>query len=35
MLLMALIFYLKYEAPEEKNFPMIMEMLRAAEVRED
>lgn len=36
MLLLALIFYLKYEAPpEEQNFPMIMEMLRAADVRED
>ena len=36
MLLKALIFYLKYEAPEdEQNFPMVMEMLRAGEVRED
>lgn len=36
MLLLALIFYLKYEAPpEEQNFPMVMEMLRAADVRED
>ena len=36
MLLLALIFYLKYEAPkEEQNFPMVMEMLRAGEVRED
>lgn len=36
MLLMALIFYLKYEAPpDEQNFPMVMEMLRAADVRED
>ena len=36
MLLLALIFLLKYEAPdEEKNFPMVMEMLRAGEVRED
>ena len=36
MLLMALVFYLHYEAPEdEKNFAMIMEMLRAGEVRED
>lgn len=36
MLLLALVFYLHYEAPEdEKNFPMVMEMLRAAEVRED
>lgn len=36
MLLLSLIFYLKYEAPpEEQNFPMVMEMLRAADVRED
>ena len=36
MLLLALIFYLKYFAPEEEqNFPMIMEMMRYAEVRED
>lgn len=36
MLLLAFIFYLKYEAPEdEQNFPMVMEMLRAADVRED
>lgn len=36
MLLLALIFYLKYEAPEdEQNFSMVMEMLRAGEVRED
>lgn len=36
MLLLALVFYLKYEAPpEEQNFPMVMEMLRAADVRED
>ena len=36
MLLLALIFYLKYEAPkEEQNFPMVMELLRAGEVRED
>lgn len=36
MLLLALIFYLRYEAPEEEqNFPMVMEMLRAGEVRED
>lgn len=36
MLLLALIFYLKYEAPpNEQNFPMVMEMLRAADVRED
>ena len=36
MLLLALVFYLKYEAPEdEQNFPMVMEMIRAAEVRED
>lgn len=36
MLLLALIFYLKYEAPpEEQNFSMVMEMLRAGEVREE
>ncbi len=36
MLLLALIFYLKYRAPkEEQNFPMVMELLRAGEVRED
>lgn len=36
MLLLALVFYLKYEAPEdEQNFPMVMEMLRAGEVHED
>ncbi|MFT9055961.1 MAG: type IV secretory system conjugative DNA transfer family protein [Ethanoligenens sp.] len=36
MLLLALVFYLKYEAPpDEQNFPMVMEMLRAGEVRED
>lgn len=35
-LLLALIFYLKYEAPfEEQNFSMVMEMLRAGEVKED
>ena len=36
MLLLALIFYLKYEAPpEEQNFAMVMEMLRVADVREE
>jgi len=36
MLLLSLIFYLKYEAPEEEqNFTMVMEMLRAGEVKED
>jgi type IV secretion system protein VirD4 len=36
MLLMALIFYLKYEAPhDEQNFSMVIEMLRSGEVRED
>lgn len=36
MLLLALIFYLRYEAPaDEQNFPMVLEMLRAGEVRED
>ena len=36
MLLMALVFYLHYEAPDdEKNFETVMQMLRAGEVRED
>jgi len=36
MLLLALIFYLKYEAPDdEQNFPMVMEMLRAGDVNEE
>jgi type IV secretion system protein VirD4 len=36
MLHKALIFYLKYEAPpDEQTYPMVMEMLRAAEVREE
>ena len=36
MLLLALIFYLHHEAPQdEHNFPMVMEMLRAGEVREE
>ena len=36
MLLLALVFYLHYEAPEdEQNFPMVMEMIRAGEVREN
>lgn len=36
MLLLALMFYLWYEAPdEEQNFPMVMELLRAGEVKED
>ena len=36
MLLLALMFYLKYEAPEdEQNFAMVMEMLRAGNVEED
>lgn len=36
MLLLALVFYLKYEAPtDEQNFPMVMELLRAGEVHED
>ena len=36
MLLLALIFYLKYEAPEEEqNFSMVMEMLRAGDVDEN
>ncbi len=36
MLLLALMFYLKYEAPEEEqNFAMVMEMLRAGDVDEE
>ena len=36
MLLLALIFYLKYEAPEEEqNFAMVMEMLRYGSVNEE
>ncbi len=36
MLLPSLIFYLKYEAPvEEQNFSMVIEMLRAGDVKED
>lgn len=36
MLLMALVLYLKYEAPEdEQNFAMVMEMIRAGEVDEE
>ena len=36
MLLLALIFYLKYEAPDdEQNFSMVIEMLRAGDVHED
>ena len=36
MLLLALICYLHYEAPpEEQNFPMVMEMIRAGEVKEN
>ena len=36
MLLLALIFYLKYEAPEEEqNFVMVMELLRAGDVKEE
>ena len=36
MLLMALVFYLKYEAPEEEqNFAMVLELLRAGNVSED
>lgn len=35
-LLQALVLYLKHEAPpEEQNFAMVMEMLSAAEVREE
>ena len=36
MLLLALIFYLYYEAPpEEQNFPMVMDMIRAGDVKEE
>lgn len=36
MLLLSLIFYLKYEAPEEEqNFVMVMDLLRAGDVKED
>jgi type IV secretion system protein VirD4 len=36
MLLLSLVFYLKYEAPsDEQNFPMVMEMIRAGEVHEE
>lgn len=36
MLLLALIFYLKYEAPpEEQNFSMVMELLRAGDIDEE
>ena len=36
MLLLALVFYLHYEAPEEEqNFAMVMEMLRAGDVDEE
>ena len=36
MLLLALVFYLHYEAPpEEQNFAMVMEMLRAASIEDE
>ncbi len=36
MLLLALVFYLHYEAPkEEQNFSMVMEMLRAGDIEDD
>lgn len=36
MLLKALVFYLFYEAPpEEQNFPMVMDMIRAGDVKEN
>ncbi len=36
MLLKALVFYLYYEAPpEEQNFPMVMDMIRAGDVKEN
>lgn len=36
MLLLALVFYLHYEAPEEEqNFSTVLEMIRAGEIKED
>ena len=36
MLFLALVFYLKYEAPEEEqNFSMVMEMIRAGEIQDE
>ena len=36
MLLLALIFYLKYEAPDnEQNFTMVIEMLRAGQIEDE
>lgn len=36
MLLLALVFYFHYEAPEEEqDFPMVMEMIRAGAVQEE
>ena len=36
MLLKALVFYLYYEAPpEEQNFPMVMDMIRAGDIKEN
>ena len=36
MLFLALMFYLKYEAPEEEqNFAMVMEMIRAGEIQDE
>lgn len=36
MLLLALVFYLHYEAPpDEQNFPMVLDMIRAGEVNEE
>lgn len=36
MLLLALVFYLHYEAPpDEQNFPMVMEMIRAGDISEE
>lgn len=36
MLLKALVCYLHYEAPpDEQNFPMVMEMIRAGDIKED
>lgn len=36
MLLLARVFYLQYETPpDEWNFPIVMEMIRAEEIRKD
>ena len=36
MLLKELVFYLFYEAPpDEQNFPMVMDLIRAGDVKEN